>query len=375
MDKLINPSMLTLARESRGMTQTELAEAIAVTQGKISKYENGMLLVVDEDLDKIVKVLSYTEDLFFQKDQIYGLGSSFLFHRQRKEVPVILQRKIQAEINILRMQVDRLLRSANLETENRFELLDIDAFNGDAAKIATVARAAWKIPIGPLANVTAVIESAGGIVLQCSFETRLIDAAHLWLPGLPPLFFVNKDLPGDRPRWTLAHEIGHAVMHTNPTSEDVEDQANQFASEFLMPAQEISHQLSGLTIEKAASLKQHWKVAMSAIIKRALDLDRIPKSRAKSLFSYLGAHGYRLNEPFPIPVEEPQIIRQIVAMHRGPLGYDDLDLARLLFSPGPQFFSAVQSPTILKLDNRPFFTFCPDIRPRPFPRKEGGGTG
>ncbi len=334
-----------------------------------------MLLVADEDLDSISRVLNYTTEFFFQKDQIYGLGSSFLFHRQRKDVPVLVQRRVQAEINLLRMQVERLLRGVDLEADNHFETLDIDAFNGKVDKVVSLVRAAWKIPTGPLASVTASIESAGGIVLRCSFETRLIDAAHLWLPGMPPLFFVNRDSPGDRLRWTLAHEIGHAVMHANPTSEDVEGQADRFASELLMPAEEIRHQLEGLTIERAAALKQHWKVSMAAIIKRASDLGCITKSKTKSLFAYLGAQGYRLNEPFPIPVEEPQTIRQLVTLHRGALGYDDFDLARLLFSPDPQFFSPGQSPAIFKLNDRPFFAFFSDIRPRPFPRKEEGGTG
>ena len=83
---------------------------------------------------------------------------------------------------------------------------------------------------------------------------RLVDAAHLWLAGLPPLFFVNENLPGDRLRWTLAHEVGHAVMHRNPTG-DVEGEANRFASEFLMPRDQIAHQLDAITLEKAAALK------------------------------------------------------------------------------------------------------------------------
>jgi len=348
--------MLILARESRSMSQAELARAISVTQGKISKYENGMLIISEEDIDRLYKTLNYTPEFFFQTDKVYGLGSSFLFHRKRKNVPMMLQKKIQAAINILRMQVERLLRGAEFESANQFEPLDIDAYNGKAEKVAKLVRAAWKLPLGPVANVTAAIESAGGIVLKCSFETTLIDAAHLWLPGLPPLFFVNRDLPGDRLRWTLAHEIGHAIMHRNPTG-DTEDEANRFASEFLMPEEEIAHQLDDLTMQKAAVLKQHWKVSMAAIIKWACDLGRISKSRCKTLFMSLSAQGYRKNEPFSIDVEEPQLIRQIVDIHRGELGYNDFDLAGLLFSPDPQFFAPERRPAILKLDNKPFFAF------------------
>jgi Zn-dependent peptidase ImmA (M78 family) len=220
-------------------------------------------------------------------------------------------------------------------------------------------RAAWRLPLGPVANVTASIESAGGIVLKCAFGTHQIDAAHLWLPGLPPLFFVNRDAPGDRLRWTLAHEVGHAIMHRNPTS-DVEEEANQFASEFLMPAHEIAHQLHGLTIQQAAILKQQWKVSMAAIVRRAFDLGCITERKYRTLNMSLGAQGYKKVEPFPIDVEEPAVVRQLVQMHRSELGYDDFDLAKLLFWPDSQFFGPSRSPTILRFDNRPFFAFVTD---------------
>jgi Zn-dependent peptidase ImmA (M78 family) len=357
----INHEMLVLARESRNMSQKDLAEAISVSQGKISKYENGMFSVAEADLEAIGKALNYTKEFFVQKDRVYGLGSSFLFHRQRKQVPMYLQRKVQAEINILRMQVERLLRAVEIDIQSQFEPLDADAYDGDAQKIATLVRAAWKLPLGPVANVTASIENAGGIVLKCSFDTALIDAAHLWLPGLPPLFFVNRDIPGDRLRWTLAHEIGHAIMHRSPTG-DVEDQANRFASEFLMPADEIANQLDDLTLRRAAALKQHWKVAMSAIVRRARDLGRISDYKYRSMNVSLSSQGYKTVEPFPIEIEEPQVVRQIVEMHRANLGYDDFDLAALLFSPDAQFFGTAQQVGVLKFDKRPFFAFFPANR-------------
>jgi Zn-dependent peptidase ImmA (M78 family)/DNA-binding XRE family transcriptional regulator len=366
--------MLTLAREARAMTQTDLAEAICVTQGKISKYENGMLLVAEDDLKKISQVLNYTPELFYQQDKVYGLGSSFLFHRQRKDVPMLVQRQIQAEVNILRMQVDRLLRAAEIEVENAFTALDPDAHGGQVEKIAAFVRAAWRLPLGAVADVTAAIESAGGIVMKCTFGTPLIDAAHLWLPAMPPLFFVNKDLPGDRLRWTLAHEIGHAVMHRTP-NDDTEEQANRFASEFLMPGEEIGPSLEGMTLRKAAILKGEWKASMAAIIRRARDLGSIGEKKYRSLYTELSSQGYRMQEPFPVDVEEPRLIRQMVDFHRTDLGYDDFELAKLLFMPDPQFFpaGAKESPAILRMNDVPFFAFFSNVRSRPF--RGSGASG
>jgi Zn-dependent peptidase ImmA (M78 family)/transcriptional regulator with XRE-family HTH domain len=358
MDEQFNADMLILARESRGMSQGDLARRMGVTQGKVSKYENGMLAVTEDDFVKICDALGYTKDFFLQRDKVYGLGSSFLFHRQKKAAPITIQKRVQAQINILRMQVDRLLRSVEMEPAQEFARLDIDQFDGDAAKVAKIVRATWQLPMGPVASVTASIESAGGIVLHCDFGTSHIDAAHLWLPDLPPLFFVNRDLSGDRLRWTLAHEVGHAVMHRNPTG-DVEDEANSFASEFLFPAEEARQHLAALTLERAAALKPVWGMSMAAIIMRAADVGCIPESRYRRLFTSLSAQGYRKNEPFPVAKEEPRVMRELVEVHRASLGYDDFDLARLLFAPDPQFFAPGLAAAMLRVGGEPFFAISP----------------
>ena len=267
-----------------------------------------------------------------QADQVYGLGSSFIFHRKRKNVPVIIQKKIQAQVNILRMRVDRLLRSVDIAPVNSFQSLDIDEYDGKPETVAAALRVLWSVPQGPIVNVTALIESAGGIVLKVPFETRLIDAVHLWAPSLPPMFFVNEDLPGDRLRWTLAHEIGHAVMHRNPMG-DVEEQANRFTGEFLLPSNEIKGHLVALTLERAAMLKPHWKVSMAAIIRRAWDLKCIAKRQYHYLNMSLSSQGHKLVEPFPIDVEEPNLLDQIYNSHLNDLGYDPVELERILFSP------------------------------------------
>jgi Zn-dependent peptidase ImmA (M78 family)/transcriptional regulator with XRE-family HTH domain len=334
MGKAVNHRMITLSRESRGMSQVELARAVGVTQSKISKYESGVLPVTEKDLVVIARTLDYTAEFFYQQDQIYGLGTSFLFHRKRKNVPVSVQKKLEAEVNVMRMKVGRLLRSIEIEHENSFQAIDVDDHGGRADRIAAEVRALWKVPQGPVASVTALIESAGGIVIKMPFETKHIDAAHMWPPGMPPLFFVNQELPGDRLRWTLVHEIGHAIMHTGFT-EDIEEQANRFTGEFLMPRDEVRRHLFGLTLERAATLKPYWKVSMAAIILRAKELECISERKYRSLFTSLSAQGYRISEPFPVAVEEPKLLDTIYTAHLVDLGYSPDQLEQVLFKPTP----------------------------------------
>ena len=97
------------------------------------------------------------------------------------------------------------------------------------------------LPGGPIANMMAVIEERGGIVIPCDFRTDLLDAISQRIDGMPILFFVNVGAPADRVRYTLAHELGHVCMHTTVLKDDdeMEREADEFAGAFLLPADEV----------------------------------------------------------------------------------------------------------------------------------------
>ncbi len=147
---------------------------------------------------------------------------------------------------------------------------------------------------------------------------------------MPPVFFVHEDIPGDRQRWTLAHEIGHVVMHHQPTETDIEEEANRFASEFLMPAEEIGPKLGNMTLPKAAAMKSYWKCAMQAIIVRSYQCKRISRSQYSYLFRQLSAKGYRKCEPVPIPPEEPSMFSKLLRFHRSSLNQGAVELADII---------------------------------------------
>lgn len=56
-----------------------------------------------------------------------------------------------------------------------------------------------------------------------------------------------KNIPADRLRATLAHELGHLVLHMNDNSiskeRNIEDEAWLFAGEFLLPVEGLRKQL------------------------------------------------------------------------------------------------------------------------------------
>lgn len=329
--KEVNPEMIVLARQSRGLSQKELARKLSITPALLSKMESGIRDTTVENLRKIAETLDYPLEFFYNGESIYGLGISEIYHRRRQDISNKTLDQIHAKVNIVTMSLNKMLRGVEIG-EKEFRTLDIDEFNGNASEVARSVRAMWNVPPGPIRNLTRIIEHARGIVIPFDFGTNRIDALSYWRSSSVPLFFVNMNIPGDRLRFSLAHELGHTIMHQNYPLPDIERQANIFAAEFLMPEKEIRPQLADVTLEKLAILKPHWKVSMAALLKRAADLNTITERRARTLWTQMGKLGIRYREPveLDIPPEIPNLQQEIVSVYSNDMGYSLSELSKML---------------------------------------------
>lgn len=344
-----NAALLTLIREYRGLTQGELAKAAGLSQGFVSKVEHEQLVPSDDAVGRMASVLDWPTPFFFRTDQVYGFGTACMFHRKQASLPVHTLRSVQAKVNVLRIGLTPLLREVASQNEGRVPLMDVDAYEGGPVQIAQLVRAAWQLPLGPVSNLTATLEEKGGIVYRVDFGTRQLDAVSHWSPDIPPLFFVNMAAPPDRVRYSLSHELGHVVMHAMPTP-DMEAEANQFASEFLMPEREIRNMLEGLDLARAAQLKAYWRVSMQALILRARDLGIISRQKASRLFMQMSSMGYRRVEPVTLPVEEPTALQRLLLKHRQVHGFTLADIAESTGLPEGDFSNlAMDGPTLRAL--------------------------
>jgi Zn-dependent peptidase ImmA (M78 family) len=104
-------------------------------------------------------------------------------------------------------------------------------------------------------------------------------------------------IPVDRKRWTLAHELGHLVLHSEFVTGDVEAEADEFAAEFLMPGEMIRPALRKPKLGTLIDLKQEWGVSIAALIQRACSLQAITLTERTRLFKLLSAKGFRIVEP------------------------------------------------------------------------------
>jgi Zn-dependent peptidase ImmA (M78 family) len=222
--------------------------------------------------------------------------------------------------------------------------MELADYSGSAEEAARLMRATWLIPHGPVRNVTEVIEGAGGVVVRMNFGTRQFDAVSEWIPGYPPIFLINGDagIPGDRLRLTLAHEIAHVLLHRHPNP-DMEQEANEFAAEFLMPKKEIKASLYNLTISKLVQLKRIWKVSMAALVHRAFELGTVTDAQRRYLYINMAKRGYRTREPIEadVPIENPELITSIVRAHIDKLDYTEGQVMSLLYMRDPAELKSV----------------------------------
>jgi Zn-dependent peptidase ImmA (M78 family)/DNA-binding XRE family transcriptional regulator len=330
-EEKINHEMVILARESRGFTQKGLANRLGITQGALSRIESGILGMEDSNLKKMSNVLGYPVSFFMQKRPIYGVGLVEVFHRKRQSIGIKTMDKVYSLIDIRTSEISRMLKGVDIG-ELDFPLFNLDDYDGSASEVARLVKAKWRVPHGPVNNVVYYFERARGIIIPFDFEISSIDAISHWLPGLPPLFFVNKYLPTDRMRFTLCHELGHIVMHQKSPTPEIEQQANEFAAEFLMPEKDIRPYLTDLSIEKLASLKPYWKVAMSALLKRAIDLNMITPRHGRTLWMQMSKSGYKVREPMELNLEPeiPTLLKEIINTYIDDMHYNLPELAKMV---------------------------------------------
>src|SRR5207248_402932 len=95
----------------------------------------------------------------------------------------------------------------------------IPSFLGDAADAARLTRASIGLsPDQPIGNLINTVERAGVVVLALPVKLKGRDAFAGWVSGerAIPWMALSADAPGDRLRWSVAHELGHLVLHRAP---------------------------------------------------------------------------------------------------------------------------------------------------------------
>ena len=320
---MINGRSIKLARESRGLSQSKLSQLLGVTQATLSRFEKGVLTVAPEFVSKIAQVLNYPAS-FFEKD-ICIVGETSLFYRKRASMTVKDLSILESKISILSKGIDELMESINIP-ELRIPSVEPSVDNSPQ-EIAYKVRNFLGVPAGPIDKIVSLLEKNGVIVMFLDVDDmEKFDGLTMFTMNQAPVIWINRNIPNDRKRFSLAHELGHLVMHLRSdnlekSEEQKELEANEFAGEFLMPKSQCKVDLFKLKYKDLGMKKYYWKVSKAAIIYRAKELKCISEETARYLYVTLGRYGERKNESVQVPIDEPQIVKKMYSLHVSELKY------------------------------------------------------
>lgn len=316
--------MVALAMQARGLTQAETADRLSLSQGTVSKFLSGMQSFPEEAIEKLPQALGYP--LSFYSREWEDEPESPFFFRRRMAAKQSDLKKTDARRRIIRRQIKELFSAIDRKppTLSKIDPGSIaDGPNGAAREV----RQLLKIQSGPIPKLFAAIERSGCVIVPFDFHTGKIDACCDWIEDVP-VIFADLSRPPSRLRFSLAHELGHLVMH-DAEDEENEQEADAFASELLLPSDEVRPMLSPLNLERLGQLKGYWKTSMQAILMKAARLGVISEYANRRLHMQINFRGYKYSEPFEelIPREEPKLLRQLVSVYADSLQYTIRELA------------------------------------------------
>jgi Zn-dependent peptidase ImmA (M78 family) len=306
---------LELAREFRGLTQTELGDSVAASCALISLCETGKKRDPAPDLiEACGSVLGFAPAFFygpledvFQEDEC-----SF---RHRRTTPERMKSQIRAHATLIGLVIERLRSVFKFPQLN---LPRIAASSSEEIEMAAEqCRQHWKLGLdAPLLQTSRVLEHAGVIIVRHLVKSTKVDAFSRH--GRTTVVFLNQEIQSTS-RWNfdIAHELGHLVMHPGiPTgSIETEKEANTFASAFLMPRAAFGREfrMTPFSWDHVFSLKRRWRTSAAAIVKRAYDLGLLGAVEYRKAFKYMSMKGWTKGEPHEPPFQQPELLENALS--------------------------------------------------------------
>jgi Zn-dependent peptidase ImmA (M78 family)/transcriptional regulator with XRE-family HTH domain len=302
---------LRLARMAKGLTLDELGGRVSATRQYLNQLEQGTKLPTEAMADALSASLGVTSH-FFGLSMRGAVTAEQCHFRKQRTTPISVVGQVLARGTLLDGFVNSLDRALELP---KVAFPDIAVTStADIEDAAQAAREQWQLGTGPISNMMRVVENAGAVVSFFGGVSERVDALSIDRPR--PMIIRSEAKPSAcRLRFDLAHECGHLIVHKGVVTGDkiTEDQANRFASAFLLPRSAFIHEFPRsrtLNWHAIFEMKLRWKVAASAILRRAYDLKMLSADQYRTGYIHLSKTGQRKFERYDdvIVAEEPELL-------------------------------------------------------------------
>lgn len=238
------------AREALGFTQEQISECLGIGRPRYSDIENGKRNISMKDIYKLADFFSRPIEYFFKEKIISESGFRLLFRKSKDNVGIA---KIVTEFEGLCQKMH------DLEEINEVKIsppvlrnydFDINKLKYWGEHYANFDREILGLGKAPIKDLNQVLEEKCGLKI---FHLRIpekygVFGMFTYDDSIGGCILVNLNSSYGRQRFSLAHEYAHFLFHRNRIGvisfkEDArspdERIADYFASEFLMPKQEV----------------------------------------------------------------------------------------------------------------------------------------
>lgn len=304
---------LKQTRLARGLSLEDVVARMGgiVTKQALSKYERGISIPSPVVLTQLASAL--------------GVNTTFLFSEPAVEVRFLAYRKHSALGKREQEQVESLL-AHRLEERVRLQEL-IGESNGssiplrlfsvrtveDTEEAAVELRRKWNLGLDPIMNVTAILEDHFVHVILVSGKDHFDGLSAIASEGdrvRAAAIVTRFDVPGERQRLNLTHELGHLVLDVaEDVRSDEEKVAFRFGAAFLAPREvivrEVGQRRGVIQLGELLLLKRQFGISLQALLYRLRDLEIVSDSHYQKWCRDINFLQWRKHEPDELPPERP----------------------------------------------------------------------
>ena len=308
------------ARILRGLSLEELAQQLGdISKQALSKFEKGLATPNSTRILQLAKVLNVKPEFFFRSETVTLAPLEF---RKLAKMPTYKKNQVQEQI---REHLERYLALEKcFESENvRVEPIaphSISVANLNQAEDAAIRlRNRWNVGNDAIAHLTELLEDRGIKVALLDGPEDFDGAYTATEDRQHVLIALNRNRPGERLRFTAAHELGHWVMELpdNMSERDKENCCHRFSGAFLYPAVQVhvdfgSHKRSKVHMGELLNAKRRFGISMQVALRRLMDLNLLTEAGYKSACIQISRNGWRSAEPEPLLAERPRRFESLV---------------------------------------------------------------
>jgi Zn-dependent peptidase ImmA (M78 family)/DNA-binding XRE family transcriptional regulator len=311
------------ARLSAQLTLHELGQRVGVSHTAIQKYEKGLITPSSAQLLKLAQACGVRTEYFFRTNRVTLNNPEFRkeanFGKKAQEaLKLRVIELVEPRIELLGAFPSSPLPMFTPPTELPHCIQHLD----ELEHFANAVRTSWDLGTDPIADLTDALESLGCLMI-------MVDEQHPGFSGLTamavtdqgdqfPVIALSKQSPGDRQRFTLAHELGHLLL-SGRLSDDLNEEAacNRFAGAFLAPKNAVLKRLGSkrqvIEWPELYALKHEFGLSMGGWLHRAKECKVITEATYLKLARRFSVNGWRTQEPGDaLANESPRLFEQLV---------------------------------------------------------------